>query len=174
MKKAARKKPSARKTSVKKASKKKRPSPGMKRGLKPFVAKLRSEMRPQVVDAPEGRGRMLLPTPLLLAREIARLGCGELATLRSLRDRMARRHKADLACPLMTGIFFNIVAGAAEEQLAAGQPPLAPYWRVVLEKGQLSPKTPDGPARQAERLREEGHKLTAKRGKLFVVDFVAT
>jgi hypothetical protein len=127
-------------------------------------------MLPEVVTDPKGRGKLLLPTPLLLAEEIGRILPGELATPLELRDRLARRHGADLTCPLMTGIFFNLVAGATEEQLSAGLPPLAPYWRVVLEKGLLSPKTPDGPERQAKHLRSEGHKLETKRGKLYVQD----
>lgn len=71
----------------------------------------------------------------------------------------------------MTGIFFNLVAGAAEEQLAAGQPPLAPYWRVVPDNGRLSPKTPDGPEQQAKRLRQEEHAVASARGKFQVAGF---
>jgi alkylated DNA nucleotide flippase Atl1 len=71
----------------------------------------------------------------------------------------------------MTGIFFNIIAGAAEEQLTAGHSPIAPYWRVVRDGGTLSPKTPSGPDRQAEHLRQEGHIVQARRSKLQVVDY---
>lgn len=144
--------------------------PGMKRSRGPWSAKLRPEMRPAVVDDPKGRGRMLLPTPSLVAEEIAKIPSGALLTPPMLRLRLASRFQADIACPLMTGIFFNIIAGAVEESLAAGQPALAPYWRVVLEDGSLSPKTPEGPERQAERLRAEGFSVGKHGAKLRVAD----
>ena len=153
-------KPAAKKRAAKR--------PGMSRGKKSFVEKLRPDMRSDVVDDPKGRGKMLLPTPMMVAAEISLVPPGALTTMPELRERMAKKNKADLACPLMSGIFFNIIAGAAEEQLAAGEKPVAPYWRVVLPGGALSPKTPDGPRKQAAHLRSEGHKIFTKRGKLFV------
>ena len=75
-----------------------------------------------------------------------------------------------MTCPLMTGIFYNLIAGAAEEQLGAGMPALAPYWRVIRDDGTLSPKTPEGPERQAERLRQEGHAVRPQRSRLRVED----
>ena len=71
----------------------------------------------------------------------------------------------------MTGIFYNIIAGAAEDQLASGQSPLAPYWRVVREDGTLSPKTPSGPEQQAKRLRQEGHSISPRGARLLVTDW---
>lgn len=147
------------------------PASGMKRSRKPWVTKLRPEMQPEVVTDARGRGRLLLPTPLLVAEEMQRVDEGSLITVPELRTRLAERAGADLTCPLMTGIFFNIVAGRAEEQIAAGETPLAPYWRVVREDGSLSPKTPEGPERQAEHLRREGHHLEERRGKLVVSGF---
>ncbi|MGE3308982.1 MAG: hypothetical protein AB7O66_03360 [Limisphaerales bacterium] len=140
----------------------------MKPGKVPFSAKLRPEMKPELGDDPKGRGRMLLPTPMLVAEEISAVPKGHLLTVSELRSRLARRFQADFTCPLMSGIFFNLVAGAAEEQIAAGQKPLAPYWRVTLDNGTLSPKTPYGPERQAEHLRGEGHTIGVRRSKLRV------
>jgi hypothetical protein len=145
--------------------------PGMKRSRTPWTAKLRPDMELVVAADPKGRGQMLFPTPALVAEEIAAIPHGSLLTVSELRSRLARRCAADLTCPLMTGIFYNLVAGAAEEQLAAGQQPLAPYWRVVLDNGTLSPKTPGGPEQQAERLRQEGHSVMERRGKLHVPDY---
>lgn len=144
---------------------------GMKRSRIPWAMKLRPDMEPRVVPDPKGRGRMLLPTPLLVAREISLIEKGAVLTASELRSRLAQRFQANLTCPLMTGIFYNIVAGAAEDQLAAQREPMAPYWRVVSEKGGLSPKSPPGPKRQAEHLRSEGHRIQTKRGKLFVAGF---
>lgn len=146
-------------------------TPGMKRSRTPWSSKLRPDMKPETAPDPKGRGQMLLPTPMLVAEEISAIREGGLVTAAELRTRLALRFQADLTCPLMTGIFYNLVAGAAEEQLAAGQEPLAPYWRVVLDKGVLSPKTPLGPEIQAEHLRREGHEVEWIRGKWRVAGF---
>ena len=145
--------------------------PGMKRSRKPWAEKLRPEMQHEIAPDAKGRGQMLFPTPMLVAEEISTIPRGSLMAMSDLRLRHARRFKADLVCPLMTGIFYNLVAGAAEEQLTAGTTPLAPYWRVVLDDGTLSPKTPAGPEIQAKRLREEGHAITKRGAKLKVSDF---
>jgi hypothetical protein len=145
--------------------------PGMKRGKTPFTAKLRPELKLEVVPDGKGRGQMLLPTPMLVAAAISAVPEGELITVPTLRLRLAKANDADLTCPLMTGIFFNIIAGAVEEQLEAGEPPVAPYWRVILDDGTLSPKTPSGPERHAEHLRSEGHTIQARGAKLQVADY---
>jgi hypothetical protein len=143
----------------------------MKPGKVPFAQKLRPEMAHDVQPDGKGRGLMLLPTPILVAEAIAAVPPGALITASELRTRLARAHEADLTCPLMTGIFFSIIAGAAEEQLAAGEKPVAPYWRVVMDDGALSPKTPYGPERHAEHLRGEGHAVRPQGSKLKVDGF---
>jgi hypothetical protein len=125
----------------------------------PWVTKLRPDLKPKVVPDPRGHGTMLVPTPLLLAEEIRRVRSGRLVTPAELRDRLARRFGADRTCPLTMGILLHIVAGAAEEQLAAGKRPAGPYWRVVEEKGFLNAKWAPGPERQASHLRREGHQV---------------
>lgn len=141
----------------------------MKTSRGPWANKLRPEMKPRVCDNPKGGGTLLLPTPMLVAEEISRVRKGTTITVSELRDRMAKRFDADRACPLMTGIFINIVAGAAEESIAAGKKPLAPYWRIVRDDGTLSPKTPPGPERQAKHLRAEGHRISSAKGTLRLV-----
>lgn len=148
------------------------PKPGMKRSRTSWSTKLRPEMTPAVATDPKGRGKMLLPTPMLVAEEISAIPHGQLLTVPELRLRLTRRFDADFTCPLMTGIFFNIIAGAAEEQLAADERPLAPYWRVVLVDGTLSHKTPTGQEKQAEHLRQEGHSVGLRGTKLQVSGFV--
>ena len=128
------------------------------RSRTPWKQKLHPEQLPQVIDDP--RGRMLIPTPLLVARALRRVPRGRLITAPRLRARLAAEAGADFACPMTTGIFLNIVAGATEEALAEGRRPLAPYWRVVDERGTLPPKFPPGQARQAQHLRAEGHRVS--------------
>jgi hypothetical protein len=137
----------------------------MLRSRTSWLPKLRPDQKPKLVADPMGRGRMLIPSPLLVAREISRVRKGRVITAATLRERLARRAGADRTCPLTTGIFLSIVAGAAEEQLAAGKRPVAPYWRVVAEGGILNPKLPPGAVRQAVHLRAEGHRVRKDRGR---------
>jgi len=128
------------------------------RSRTPWRLKLHPEQSPQVV--PDRRGTMLVPTPLLVARALRRVPAGRLITPAQLRQRLARAAGADLTCPMTTGIFLSIIAGATEEAIAEGQSPVAPYWRVVDEKGRLPPKFPPGLSRQAAHLRKEGHRVS--------------
>ena len=128
------------------------------RSRTPWRHKLHPEQHPQIIADP--RGAMLVPTPLLVARALRRVPAGRLITPAQLRHRLARAAGADLTCPMTTGIFLSIIAGATEEAIAEGKPPVAPYWRVVDERGRLPPKFPPGPSRQAAHLRKEGHRVS--------------
>lgn len=125
---------------------------------KPWKVKLNPDQLPRVVQARQGR--MLVPSPMLVAESLRRVPTGKLITPAQLRARLARKAGVDITCPMTTGIFLSIVAGATEEALAEGRRAVAPYWRVVDEKGRLPPKFPPGRPRQAEHLRAEGHRLT--------------
>ena len=133
------------------------------RSRTPWRFKLRPEQQPSVV--PDKRGGMLVPTPMLVAKELRTVKAGRLITAAQLRDRLARKAGADFTCPMTTGIFLNIIAGATEEAIAEGRRVVAPYWRVVDDRGGLPPKFPPGQARQAAHLRNEGHDVRAGRVK---------
>ena len=128
------------------------------RSRTPWRLKLRPEQQPMLV--PDAKGRMLVPTPLLVAKALRKVPAGRLITAAQLRARLARQAGVDLTCPMTTGIFLNILAGATEEALAEGRRPVAPYWRVVDDQGRLPPKFPPGPPRQAAHLRAEGHRVS--------------
>lgn len=130
----------------------------------PWVQKLRPDLKPKVVRNPSGPGTMLVPTPLLIAAELRKVRRGRLLTVADLRARLAKVVGADATCPMTTGILLHIVAGATEERLKAGGRPTAPYWRLVGPKGELNPKWPPGPARQAQHLRGEGHRVVRRAG----------
>ncbi len=127
--------------------------------------KLEKPQQAKVVTIPAsmqkqlGAGTMVIPRPLEVDDLIRQVPRGRLVTVRQLRERLARDHHADVACPLTTGIFIRIAAEAAEEDRAAGRSRLTPYWRVLGEGGRLNPKFPGGVTRQAARLRQEGHHL---------------
>ena len=123
-----------------------------------WAAKLRPDLAPSIVA--DRRGQMLVPTPMLVATALRRVPKGRLITAARLRARLARTAEADLSCPMTTGIFLSILAGATEEAIASGRRPIAPYWRVVDDSGGLPPKFPPGQARQAAHLRAEGHAVS--------------
>jgi hypothetical protein len=137
---------------------------------------------PKIVSTPpkmqkaHGKGRMLIARPLDVDALIRKVRKGRLVTVNQLRAHLAREQEADSTCPMTTGIFIRIVAEVAEEDRAAGKRRVAPYWRVVREHGALNPKYPGGVAAQARRLREEGHRIQAGRGKSppRVLDFERT
>lgn len=136
------------------ATAKKKPAGASASRRKSWAAKRDRPMTPEVKDDPRG-GTLLIPTPLLVEAEVRTVPRGRVITLDEIRDRLARRFGADRTCPLCTGIFLNIVAGAAEEE--SGDPrTMAPYWRVVRDHGGLLEKLPLGFERQAELLAIEG------------------
>lgn len=149
-----------------------------RRGKKSWKDKLeKAEGLPKVVDVPEkmqkrlGKGKMLIPHPKEVDNLVKRVGWGKLATQDQIRNKLAEQHRADVTCPITTGIFMRIVAEAAEEDFRSGKEEVTPYWRVVGKDGSLNPKFPGGVEAQAARLEREGHVIEWKRSKAFVKDF---
>lgn len=126
---------------------------------------------PKVISVPAkfqkqmGGKRVLVPTPLMVDGLVRKVRKGKLVTVGQLRECLAAQFNADSTCPLTMGIFLMIVAQAAEEDLQEGKKRIAPYWRVVKTDGSLNPKFPGGATAQAARLRDEGHSITAGKGK---------
>lgn len=129
-----------------------------------WSAKLRPELEPEVVDDKRFGDRLLLPTPLLVAEEITGVPVGATISVSTLRARLAQRFGADRTCPLMTGIFIKILAGAVAEDLAQRRKPRWPVWRLVNDNGTVSTTWPLDALYRATRLREEGVKLGRKAG----------
>jgi len=98
-------------------------------------------------------GAMLIASPLEVGRVVAQIPQGNVMTLKTLREVLAARFRADYTCSLTTGIFLRILAEAAEEE---GSTASCPYWRVVRADGRLNEKLPGGERVQADRLAEEG------------------
>lgn len=138
---------------------------------KSWREKMENPSLPKLVEVPArmqkrfGTGTMLIPHPQEVAALIRAVPEGGLVTPSAMRSALAEKHGAQLTCPLTTGIFVWIAAHAAEESAQAGEASITPYWRVVKDDGSLNPKFPGGVARQAARLREEGHRIVAGKGK---------
>lgn len=125
-------------------------------------AKLRPGLELEVVTDRRRGGRLLLPTPMLIADEIATIPRGSTLAVSTLRSRLAARFGADRTCPLMTGIFLKIIAGAVADDLAQGHRARWPIWRLVADDGRLSNSWPLDALYRATRLREEKVRIGRK------------
>lgn len=92
---------------------------------------------------------MLLTTPRDVAEVISAVPKGEAIDMKALRGRLARKAKAEIACPVVTGIHLRTVAEAVGEQLDAGVPPqkVVPVWRAIGPKAPIWKKLENGRAR---------------------------
>ena len=111
---------------------------------------------------------MLIAAPLQYDAVEKRIPLGKVTTSAHIREHLAKRHGADVTCPLTAGIFINIVAGASEER--QGQD-ITPYWRTLRAKGELNEKYPGGIDSHKLLLEEEGHTIIQKGKRYFVKDY---
>jgi alkylated DNA nucleotide flippase Atl1 len=135
-----------------------------------WEAKLRPEMEPQIVDDRARGGRLLRPTPMLVAGAISAIPRGHVLTIGRLREQLARQFGADSTCPLMTGAFASILAGVVAEDLSRRHKPRWPIWRLVRDDGTLHPKWPLGALYRATMLRQEGVRVTHRNGHWAAMD----
>jgi alkylated DNA nucleotide flippase Atl1 len=117
-----------------------------------------------------GPGTIVLPAPREVADLMGRVPKGKVITINLLRDVLARRHGATVACPIVTGIHARIAAGAAGEDEAAGRTRTIPYWRTLKSGGEVNAKYPGGLSGQRRRLEAEGMTVVARGKRLFVRD----
>jgi len=138
--------------------------------------KLEKEQQPKLVDTPPkmarfGKGKMLIPTPMLVDELVRRIPKGKLVTVSELRRKLAADFGADVTCPLTTGIFVRIAAEAAEEDRVNGRRRITPYWRVVKDDGSLNPKFPGGEKQQSQCLQDDGLSVVQNGKRVVVRDF---
>src|SRR5437879_3325826 len=77
-----------------------------------------------------GTGTVAIPSPREVDAIMRQVPDGKLITINEIRQLVARKHGADIGCPITCGIFAWIAAHAAEEAAAAGAKKIAPYWRT--------------------------------------------
>ena len=135
-----------------------------------WEARLRPDLAPRVVEDRRGGGRLLLPTPLLVAEAVAAVPGGQVITISQLRHALATRFGVERTCPLMTGIFATILAGAVADDLGQRRKPRWPIWRLVRDDGTLPPKWPLDALYRATMLREEGVRITHRNGHWAAID----
>lgn len=132
----------------------------------PKVVKITGRM-----SARWGKGTCAIPAPREIDAIMRKVPKGKLITINEIRERVARKHKATIGCPVTTGIFAWIAAHAAEEAAAEGREDFTPYWRTLKSGGELNPKYPGGIARLKSLLEAEGHKVVARGKKHVVADY---
>jgi alkylated DNA nucleotide flippase Atl1 len=116
------------------------------------------------------KGRtMAIPSPIEVNEVMAQVPKGELITIDEICRTIARKHKADIGCPLTCGIFSWIAAHAAAEEAAEGKKKIIPYWRTLKKGGEINSKYPGGVKDQKKRLESEGHRVIQK-GRKYVVE----
>jgi hypothetical protein len=118
-----------------------------------------------------GTGRMVIAAPREVDALMKKIPRGRVVTINELRAALVKKHKADLACPITTGIFSWIAAHAAADDEAAGKKRITPFWRTLKLGGEVNPKYPGGVEQIAKRLRSEGHKIISKGKRVLVADY---
>jgi len=118
-----------------------------------------------------GRGTIVIPAPREVDEIMKKIPKGKLITINQIRERLAKKHNATIACPLCTGIFSSIAAHAAEEARAEGAKRITPYWRTIKSGGEINEKYPGGSEIQKMFLEHEGHTIIRKGKRYIVADY---
>jgi hypothetical protein len=86
--------------------------------------------------------KMLISSPLEIKDYISKIPKGKFVDPKEMRADLAKKHGADVACPLTTGIFLRIVSEAALEDyaLTGSIENITPFWRVVSDNSPLAKK----------------------------------
>ena len=114
---------------------------------------------------------LAIPSPIEVNELMQKIPKGKLNTINLMREKIAKRYKADSGCPITTGIFAWISSYAAEESRDLGKKRITPYWRTLKNGGELNPKYPGGIKEQQKALESEGHIIINKGKRFFVKDF---
>jgi hypothetical protein len=134
------------------------------RKRKSWTDKLKSAKPHQVKPAPMDfagmrKGEiMLVPSPQIIDAFIRELPEGRSMDVGALRRELARRHGAEVTCPITTGILLRMVAEVACEAHDHGVSPteITPVWRVIAEDAPLLKKLSSGSAFILAQRRAEG------------------
>jgi hypothetical protein len=108
-------------------------------------------------DVVEGQP-MLVPTARQVDDFIRGIPEGTEMDVRSLRAGLARRHGAEVTCPVTMGYHLRTVAEAAHEALERGAPEdqVTPFWRVLDSRTPTTKRLSFGTGFVAERRKREG------------------
>ena len=111
---------------------------------------------------------MVIAAPLEYDGLMKKVSAGKLITIDRMMAYLAKKHSAGCACPMTAGIFVNISAHASEERGGRNE---TPWWRTLKKGGVLNEKFPGGIESQKTRLEAEGHTVSQKGKRYFVLDY---
>lgn len=117
-----------------------------------------------------GGHRMYFAPPITYDEIMRRVPRGQVLTVGTIRDFLARENGADFTDPITAGIFVSIAAWASHQR----ETDPTPYWRTLKANGELNPKYPGGVEAQKALLEAEGHAILQKGRKnirYFVQDY---
>ena len=126
---------------------------------------------PERMQARNGEGTILIPSPKEVEEAMRRVPEGRLATVMGISEQLAHDHGATIGCTVTTAIFASMAAQAAAEDRQAGDRAPTPYWRTLKVDGQLNLKYPGGLDELMQRLESEGHTVVQRGRRYFVEDF---
>ena len=118
-----------------------------------------------------GTGTVVIPAPIEVDAIMKKVPKGKLITINQIREKLARKHKASIGCPLTTGIFAWVAAHAADEAAAEGKKRTTLYWRTLKTNGVINEKYPGGVKNQKKLLKKEGHEVSQRGKKSYVADY---
>jgi hypothetical protein len=92
-------------------------------------------------DIPAGT-TMLVPTPKIVDDYVRNIPEGSFVDLKKIRRELAMYYRAEMTCPVVTGISLRIISEAAFEEYQAEQnlDSITPFWRVVNPESKLAGK----------------------------------
>jgi alkylated DNA nucleotide flippase Atl1 len=118
-----------------------------------------------------GSGTCVIPAPIEVDQIMKKIPKGKLITINDIRQKLAKKHKSTIGCPITTGIFAWIAAWAANQERKKGKKSYTPYWRTLKTGGELNPKYPGGIEEQKKLLEKEGHQIIQKGKRYLVTDY---
>ncbi len=135
----------------------------------PKVVKITGKMSQRL-----GTGTVVVPAPAEVDAAMKTIRRGKLTTIDLIRNSLAKKHRASVACPMTTGIFAWIASHAANESEEEGRKRITPYWRTLKKNGELNLKYPGGITNLKRRLAAEGHTIVQRGKRYFVQDYDKT
>jgi hypothetical protein len=134
------------------------------KAAKTWLDKLQAAAQPVVKPAPmdfagmKAGQVMLIPTPRLIDEFVSKLPAGKSMDLKALRLALAKKHRAEVTCPVTTGFHLRVVAEAAYEKhrLGVSLTDITPFWRVIDAKTPMTKKLACGSEFVRERRMAEG------------------
>lgn len=120
------------------------------------------EVKPAPIDiAGMKKGEiMLIPTPKIIDAFMRTIRRGVSMDVKTFRAKLARKHKAEVTCPITTGFHLRTVAenAYATHQNGVTLDQVTPFWRVVDANTPTAKKLSFGSAFIAQQRKAEGLK----------------